>query len=417
MLHLLWNQIKHFLRHQPIVFLLETLSLVGALVAMSLFFEMWITLKQDERIHEESFQEDTCYYKTYVAGDDAVFRRVFGEEYADNRRRVVEEFEKSDVFEFQNTMEATVFFETQKEDTEKEWVELAGYYMAREADWSHLLLAQGEAFCDSDFVLSEDYTIPIVLGSDYAEEYNIGDCIEAECVMVEKPVCLVVKGILKQNSFLYDNNLLEQQVDNAILLPNVELAEPQKASIEELNYIYNTQKLMNARISVPVKEKEKMLEEAYRIFQKNGLYEMRLFPESEGNVSYIKDQRGWTMVYCFTASLLSVLCIGMYCFHLFYQLHTEKKTYGILCLHGLTRMPLHGLVLGNTLVVFAAADVLYIVLYFLVMKGILPLDLGLCLQQSMLLTFLIEAILLAFVCVVSHWMMRRMNVGSVLREI
>ncbi len=78
-----------------------------------------------------------------------------------------------------------------------------------------LVISQGRNFADSDFVLSEKNIIPVILGNDYENVYNIGDTFELEYLYdIYK---FEVIGILEKNSRLSLN--MEYFFDKSIIMP------------------------------------------------------------------------------------------------------------------------------------------------------------------------------------------------------
>lgn len=70
-------------------------------------------------------------------------------------------------------------------------------------------LQLGELFTEEDYNIGSDYNIPVILGSDYLGKFKVNDRIS--CLnYYEVPTCMVVKGILEQNSSI---TLNEEEVE------------------------------------------------------------------------------------------------------------------------------------------------------------------------------------------------------------
>src|SRR5690606_23511979 len=63
-----------------------------------------------------------------------------------------------------------------------------------------LEIADGEAFVSKDFQYEENDEIPVLLGFDYNQHFNVGDSIKGSYIF--KEFNFIVKGFLKPYSFV-----------------------------------------------------------------------------------------------------------------------------------------------------------------------------------------------------------------------
>lgn len=78
---------------------------------------------------------------------------------------------------------------------------------------------EGRLFTPNDFDGTESAQVPVILGNHYLEDYNIGD--EINCYYLFKNISLKIIGFLKPNSKIFDYD-----TDNYIIMPALELGEP-----------------------------------------------------------------------------------------------------------------------------------------------------------------------------------------------
>ena len=70
----------------------------------------------------------------------------------------------------------------------------------------------------------EGIVIPVILGHEYRDLYQVGDRIENAHMGTVKPLTLEVVGFLKEASFFYDNNAIRILLDRYMIVASIETA-------------------------------------------------------------------------------------------------------------------------------------------------------------------------------------------------
>lgn len=101
-------------------------------------------------------------------------------------------------------------------------------------DYFNLTVSEGRGFVEEDFENKDD-VLPILIGSKYAEYFNVGDCIPV--LYYQKEITLRVVGMLDENSFVYFNGDPEFYLDEYFVLPYINYTEPESGFEEEFQKI------------------------------------------------------------------------------------------------------------------------------------------------------------------------------------
>ncbi|MGW8956238.1 ABC transporter permease [Paenibacillus sp. NPDC055715] len=110
---------------------------------------------------------------------------------------------------------------------------------------------KGKPFSSDDFINKDNKEIPILLGSEYDEKYQIGDKISANYLM--KDFTLIVKGFIRSNALVYNSQFPELYLDRYIVMPAQEFPSPvnnEEFSFQKKHYL----QLINGHIFSPENE-------------------------------------------------------------------------------------------------------------------------------------------------------------------
>ncbi len=137
-------------------------------------------------------------------------------------------------------------------------------------DYFNLAVSKGRPFSLEDFK-DNGNIIPVLMGSNYGENFSVGDRIEA--LYYQKEVTLEVVGILQQNTFLYFNGDSEFYLDNNIVLPYIDYNEP-KTDFEEWFQEIVYFAMINGHILIEIGDEfaNNMMTEVEIIAQETGFY-------------------------------------------------------------------------------------------------------------------------------------------------
>lgn len=87
----------------------------------------------------------------------------------------------------------------------------------------HISLASGRPFADEDFIFTQGDSIPVLMGADYKELYQIGDSFEANYLYASYR--FTVQGFLAPGSQLVRAGTINE-LNQTILLPSFDFATP-----------------------------------------------------------------------------------------------------------------------------------------------------------------------------------------------
>lgn len=103
------------------------------------------------------------------------------------------------------------------------WKELPSFQIDYHAqEYFKISVSDGRVFNESDF--EEKNNLPVLLGSNYADIFNVGDQLEAQFYSIN--VVLEVVGIIQKDTFVYFNGEPEFYLDNYVIVPYVNYSTP-----------------------------------------------------------------------------------------------------------------------------------------------------------------------------------------------
>ncbi len=191
------------------------------------------------------------------------------------------------------------------------------------SDYFQLVVKKGRTFCQSDFE-NNGAKIPILLGSDYSNEFRIGDTISADYYLFY-PVSLEVVGIIQEDSFVYYNGDSEYYLDDSIIIPYINYGTP-KTELDKNVQIMVYFAMVNGFVSID-SDKESvsdMMMEIEAISEKTGFYNYE-FVGSNPNVQQYRGlinivNRNYNLV-----SMLLLLSFGVNTVTIGFQLYAMQK--------------------------------------------------------------------------------------------
>lgn len=95
-----------------------------------------------------------------------------------------------------------------------------------------LEIKEGEMLTSRDFQYQRNGQIPVLLGSRYKQQFEIGDLIKGSYIF--KDFKFMVKGFLKQNSFVERPGFSEINLERSVIMPAIEFDEPK--SLEDKKF-------------------------------------------------------------------------------------------------------------------------------------------------------------------------------------
>lgn len=83
-------------------------------------------------------------------------------------------------------------------------------------DFFDLELNKGNPFCEDDFILNPEKPISVILGANYAGDYNVGDVIDIRFIFSQNKAKVI--GFLQEGSNVFFNDTL-LNLDNYVIMP------------------------------------------------------------------------------------------------------------------------------------------------------------------------------------------------------
>lgn len=127
-------------------------------------------------------------------------------------------------------------------------INLASYQMDRLGfEYFNFKMYDGRSFSDDDYILeSELDKLPIILGYNYKDIFNIGEKIKY--IYAGKDMEGEVIGILEKNSAIFNDNKYSMPLDNRIILPLADFKYIAKDGEEEFNQSIVYSDMLSANI-------------------------------------------------------------------------------------------------------------------------------------------------------------------------
>ncbi|WP_455661559.1 ABC transporter permease [Pradoshia sp.] len=142
-------------------------------------------------------------------------------------------------------------------------------------------LSEGNLPETDNYIYKENTPIPVLLGSEYANTYNVGD--ELTISYLNYPFKAVISGILEKDVMIPNNGELEFYLDRYIVLPFLDFPEPKDAeffSFQQKHYL----NAINGDIYTPADPIQTRLE-VEEITDKVGFSEYQIIGANDSSVS------------------------------------------------------------------------------------------------------------------------------------
>lgn len=444
MLQIVFLEIKDFMVKNTKIFLLSAFAFMLSCIAVNITLTNFVMANQEQKAMEESYGNQ-CYYKINLNGDEEVFRNFFGGGNAEKIKTVFEQLNKDSLFDYRYEIQNGIeFFSTQNPEFGKEdfplysqecvygyeegepnvyddYLQLKGIFADRLfSSEPNIDLEDGKWFEDKDFYVDslEDIHLPVILGNEYRNYYELGDELTDAHIATEESITLEVIGFFEKDSFFYDNNNDKILLNRYMVVPSVETAYDYVTEEGEpdqfFKYAYDSTKIMNARVICQEKDAEEVKNRVNQIFVENQLYELRLTDESSGAKKALEDSKNmaWSsLVISIFVILFSVIVYGI---QMYYKILQNKRKYGVFQLNGITGRQIFLLTLTDTLTVFVFADFLFVVFWTInANRGFEGLGLT---GWTFVVIPLIEVVILLLMGILGMNQIWHLNMSSVLRE-
>lgn len=370
------NEILRILQKNWKIILLNIVGFTSMVVLIGLSMSYYIDKANYRDTLEDSYGNKSFYKVLYDGEIPDLYQKVYSTDAIFNVKMAFDELSKSPDFEFHYTDVQAVFF-MDKADVRYEEKFLDGYetgfaddngeYAALKAVYadklffsdSHVVLAEGTAFNEQDYIFSDGFTsVPVILGANYAQYYQIGDVIPNANFWDETNITLLVVGFLAEDSYFYDNNNEQVVLNRYMILPDVEVENQSECSESFFLGAYSGTKLMNARIVCNNGMEEQVISSVNRILNENELYDFYLFDESSGAERILEKSKEFTWIGLLITVLSLVVCTAMLILGSFSRILQEVKNYSIYILIGFGKAKIFIFSVLEILMIFIPANII-----------------------------------------------------------
>lgn len=426
------------------IFLLSVLAFTCACIGINASMSGLLLTRTQHQATEESFGNKTAYEIT-MDGESDTYIRVFSNENSGKVKSLFEALSRDPSIRFRYSTENLMdFFDpddpSYNHDDFPRFKEefRIGYetgdvvyddsYLTLKAIYADKLffseqgvnIEDGRSFQDTDYIVDspEGIVIPVILGHEYRDLYQVGDRIENAHMGTVKPLTLEVVGFLKEGSFFYDNNAIRILLDRYMIVPSIETAYDgrlENGTYDELTHAaYDSMKIINSRILCENSDRDEVEKRVRNMFTENGFSELRLSEESKGAQMQLHHARENLTVSILITSFVIVLICLMILISTFYRITKDRKKYSIYSLHGISNGKIALLVNVETILIFLCSAILFFVMRSL-FASLPALDFGLH-THSVLSIFSIQILLLFLIGLYGKKKVRKVDMSSVLRE-
>ncbi len=202
----------------------------------------------------------------------------------------------------------------------------------------NLNLQEGRGFSKSDFYVTVEGKTAVILGSEYADNYTVGDVVYIDYVFYKRKA--VVVGILEEGSnVIYDNTFLN--LDRYVLVPFVENDTDREAFIFSMSpihiYFLRTSGIIESKLA-PSDVQQILTKYSQDVGLGDGYY------ITEANDTVVVSMSAsiadiYTVIY-FIGVMILILSSVMYSIYMFIRFRKEKRYYAIMVVNGCGRSQL-----------------------------------------------------------------------------
>jgi hypothetical protein len=232
-----------------------------------------------------------------------------------------------------------------------------------------LQIVDGQSFVSRDFQYQENGEIPILLGSDYSQYFNVGDSLKGSYIFIE--FNFIIKGFLDQNAFVEDLGYPEVNLERSIVMPAIEFDDPKSSEDEEFQFRHYMQLINGAIYSTSDKESvNRQLENAMKI---SGFSHAVILGDSSTTLGkYFDALAQHKNGLIFFAVVLFLFCIGVSSIFMTKKMKESSKNVIIHLISGGTLHQISRIIYGEVIILILIPTVI-VTLAVLLFMPYLPL--------------------------------------------
>lgn len=388
------TEMSLFLRKNTGIFLISALAFMLSCVAVNITWTNFLSAREEQKSMEESYG-DRSYYKIMLNGGEEELSNFFSGKNAAAIKKAFEQLKAEKLFDYSYTEENVIEFfndddpsysaddfpsyppecvsgyETGNPEVTDNYLCLKAFYADRLFfGQNHVKLREGEWFPEDSYSVDslDNLELPVILGNAYQGIYQVGDTISNAHIATQKPITLKVCGFLEADSYFYDNNNEKTILNRYMIVPAMETSEAYDNSVDIENdtffkQIYDSMKLMNARIICKKSDAGQTTKRVYEIFQDSQLYELRLTDETGSAEKSLEEARNLAVSCSAVSIFITGFGVAVFCIQMRYKLLQQRKKYSVFLLNGITRKQMFLITAADTICILAFSDLLYAVFW------------------------------------------------------
>ncbi|MHB8061679.1 MAG: ABC transporter permease family protein [Ruminiclostridium sp.] len=358
MLHIYLVEITRILKKNRKVFIPTLISFTCSILMIGMALSGYMGQVENEKLLKDGYGNRSFYKIVYDGEIGDLFKKVFRDESILDVQKAMFELSNSKDFDYYYSNPQNIdFFDNTNLKYKDEF--LYGYeegrihtgYTSLKAlyadkkffEHNTVKLLSGRAFNNREYVVEdkEDIVLPVVLGYDYSDLYQIGDTLYNSTLWDKTPIDLYVVGFLEKNSYFYNNNNKLVALNRYMIIPYIDPTfNPvlKDGSIDSFFVgAYDGIKLMNARIVCENENAETVKNKVISILRENKLYDFFLFEETAGATWVYEMIKQFTLLSLSITIITVMVCTIMMILGIYNKLRREIKNYGIYLLIGFER--------------------------------------------------------------------------------
>jgi|GEM_PF-4921415 len=316
MIREIWESIQRRKLYSILIILLVSVFLVTVFLVVQ---TMMIFLERESTI--ESFKDLNVYKMVDTLESDEEFQSFLQEPGAlervkDYYTQLNESLDELYLYVFQQPVEVEniaddIYLEGYDEGEAEEVKNYGSPYPVKTVqineqalDMFQMDTSKGNSLSSDDFTYQEGDDVPVLLGADYQQQFDVGDSFKASYIF--KDFDFVVKGFLKERSFVERPQFPEINLERTIVMPAMEFQGSEDEKFQLRHYM----QLINGAV-YSKQDRDTVDQELQQIQKKTDFTHSSLLGESTTSMGTyfdaLEQHKEWLIVF---ATILFLVCVG-----------------------------------------------------------------------------------------------------------
>lgn len=233
-------------------------------------------------------------------------------------------------------------------------------------DYFELELSSGRNFENNDFELRPSESISVILGSNYSDEYKIGDTIYLSYVFSESEAKII--GFLEEGSNVYYRGKF-LNLDNYVIMPVFQNDEYEGNQIYNfsINHIYTLRNSGVIATKLSVEDIQEIINDySKEVGLDDGYYITEYDSFAKQNFDTGVELVSFLLAIIVVLIIIAIIFLMGFC--IINKINKNKRYYAILMLNGYRRTQICYLLIIELMIVFAISSLFAGVMYILTME-------------------------------------------------